>query len=98
MSKSSKITVGNVIRPGKTYSVDADKYAAMKTALLAVIPSDVPGLTLAEIRQRILAHLPEERFPAGAGVSWWSKTVQLDLEAKGTIIREKTRPLRLHKS
>nr|WP_234706799.1 hypothetical protein [Ensifer aridi] len=69
MSKSSKITVENVIRPGKTYSVDADKYAAMKAALLAVIPSEVPGLTLAEIRERIFAHLPQELFPDEAGVS-----------------------------
>jgi hypothetical protein len=52
---------------------------------------------LAEIRERILARLPEEEFPGGKGVSWWSKTVQLDLEAKGEIVREKTRPIRLHR-
>ncbi|WP_244563633.1 DUF6958 family protein [Ensifer aridi] len=55
-------------------------------------------MTLAEIRERIFAHLPQELFPDEAGVSWWSKTVQLDFEAKGTIGREKTRPLRLHKN
>jgi hypothetical protein len=31
-------------------------------------------------------------------VGWWAKTVQLDLEAKGIITREKIRPLRLHRS
>ncbi len=97
MSKTNKVVVENVIRPGKTNSVDADMYAVMKTALLAVIPSQAPGLTLADIRKRIFVHLPEERFPGGKGVSWWSKTVQLDLEAKGEIVREKTRPIRLHK-
>ncbi|WP_164924159.1 DUF6958 family protein [Sinorhizobium fredii] len=98
MSKSNRITVENIIHPGKTTSVDADKYAAMKTALLAVIPVQAPGLTLAEVRERIFAHLPEERFPGGKGVSWWSKAVQLDLEARGEIVREKTRPIRLHRS
>ncbi|WEX77901.1 hypothetical protein PYH37_002738 [Sinorhizobium numidicum] len=94
----NKVTVENIIHPGKTRSVDADRYAAMKNALLAVIPCQTPGLTLAEIRERIFAHLPEEKFAGGKGVSWWSKTVQLDLEAKGAIVREKTRPIRLHKS
>ncbi|ASY55116.1 MULTISPECIES: DUF6958 family protein [Sinorhizobium] len=97
MSKDNKIIIENVIRPGKTNAVDIDVYAAMKTALLTVIPSEAPGLTLAEIRARIFAHLPEEKFPGGRGVSWWSKTVQLDLEAKGAIVREKTRPIRLHR-
>ncbi|MEY9782512.1 DUF6958 family protein [Sinorhizobium fredii] len=97
MSKPNRIVVENVIRPGKTTSVNADMYAAMKIALLAVIPSQAPGLTLADIRERIFAHLPEQRFPGGNGVSWWSKTVQLDLEAKGEIVREKTRPIRLHR-
>ncbi|APG83314.1 DUF6958 family protein [Sinorhizobium americanum] len=36
-------------------------------------PAKAPGLTLAEIRERIFAHLPEEKFPGGRGVSWWSK-------------------------
>jgi hypothetical protein len=97
MPKANKIIVENVIRPGKTNAVDAEKYAAMKAAWMAVIPSEPPGLTLAEIRERILGRLPQEEFPGGKGVSWWSKTVQLDLEAKGAIVREKTRPIRLHR-
>ncbi|MDK1384254.1 hypothetical protein QN224_02395 [Sinorhizobium sp. 8-89] len=97
MAKPNRIIVENIIRPGKTNSVDAERYAAMKAALLTVIPAEVPGLTLAEIRERIFAHLSDEKFPDGKGVSWWSKTVQLDLEAKGVIAREKTSPIRLHK-
>ena len=46
----------------------------------------------------VTAHLPHELFPGGAKAGWWAKTVQLDLEAKGVIVREKTRPLRLHKA
>ena len=34
----------------------------------------------------------------GAKAGWWAKTVQLDLEAKGAIVREKTRPLRFHRA
>jgi hypothetical protein len=27
---------------------------------------------------------------------WWAKAVQLDLEAKGIVVREVTKPLRWH--
>ena len=53
---------------------------------------------MAEIQERVIAQLPEELFPRGVKAGWWAKTVQLDLEAKGIIVREKTKPLRLHQA
>jgi hypothetical protein len=44
----------------------------------------------------MLAHLPQKLCPGGAKSGWWAKAVQLDLEAKGIIMRTKTSPLRLH--
>ena len=93
----AKIAIENVIRPGKVYNVDAAKYEAMKRAFLKVLPKKAPGLTVAEIQKAVLAHLPEKLFPGGATSGWWTKAVQLDLEAKGIIAREKTTPLRLRK-
>jgi len=40
---------------------------------------------------------PADLFPGGAKAGWWMKTVQLDLEAKRIIAREKTKPLRWHR-
>ena len=77
--------------------VDADKYQAMRDAMLAVLPAAAPGLTVAEAKERLLPLLPEALFPGGAKAGWWLKGVQLDLEAKGVIAREKTKPLRLHR-
>jgi hypothetical protein len=94
---AEKIDVENVIRPGKTYRVDAGKYQAMRQAYLKVLPSTAPGLTPAEILQRVPAHLPQDLFPGGARAGWWSKAVQLDLEAKGVIARAKGSPVRLRK-
>jgi hypothetical protein len=37
--------------------------------------------------------LPESTFP-GTTTSWWMKTVQLDLEAKGLVVRDGGKPLR----
>ena len=57
-----------------------------------------PGLTLADAVSAVLPHLPTALFPGGAHAGWWFKTVQLDLEAKHEIVRERTSPLRVHRA
>lgn len=95
---SDRILLENVNHPGKTTSADAGMYEAMKRAILKVLPAKAPGLTVAEMEDQVLAHLPQKLYPGGAKSGWWAKAVQLDLEAKGIIARTKTSPLRLHKS
>lgn len=95
----AKIAVENVNVPGSVTNVDAAKYAAMKTALLKVLPKKQPGLTQAEMLERVVPHLQEAEFSGGEKSGWWAKCVQLDLEAKGTIARHKTaKPLRWARS
>jgi hypothetical protein len=89
-----KIVVENVNVLGKTSRVNAAKYQAMKAAMLHVLPKAEPGLTQSEIREAVIPHLPGDLFPGGSTAGWWAKTVQLDLEAKGIVIREATKPLR----
>ena len=91
---ADRVLVRNVNVPGKSRPVDAANYRAMRRALLKVLPSRSPGLTYAEMSQGVLVQLPEDLFPGGAKAGWWLKTVQLDLEARRTITREKTSPLR----
>ena len=93
-----RILVKNVNHLGKSRPVNARKYQAMRRALLKVLPPRTPGLTLADTLTAVLPHLPATLFPGGAHAGWWLKTVQLDLEAKKVIAREKTTPLRLHRS
>lgn len=90
---ADKIAVENINTPGKSTNVDAAKYNAMRDAMMAVTPAGAPGLTAAQIKTAALAHLPENLFPGGATAGWWVKCVQLDLEAKGKLIRHKTKPL-----
>jgi hypothetical protein len=97
MKSNSRIAVENINHPGQIRHVDGVRYEAMKRAILKIVPSRSPGLTVAEIQSAVLAHLPQELFPAGTTSGWWVKTVQLDLEAKGILNREQTTPLRLHK-
>jgi hypothetical protein len=72
-------------------------YQEMKRAFLSVLPSKPPGLTQSEIRSMILSKLSNVLFPKGAKADWWSKLVQLDLEAKGHVLREATKPLRWYR-
>lgn len=96
MSEHERVTVENVNVPGYATRVDAAMYRAMKQAMLKVLPTRPPGLTQSEIRQAVRAHLPEDLYPGGAKAAWWAKTVQLDLEAKGEMEREPSKPLRWH--
>jgi hypothetical protein len=96
-NRRDKIVVENVNHPGHVKSVNAAMYRAMRQAFLRVLPKRSPGLTLAEIRERLISRVPKQRFPGGDKVGWWAKTVQLDLEAKGLVVRDRSSPLRLRR-
>jgi hypothetical protein len=87
-----RIVVENVNVPGSKVQLDAGMYQGMRQALLKVVPPKAPGLTQSEMREAVVPHLPQELFPGGA------KAVQLDLEAKGLLVREPTKPLRWHRA
>ncbi|MGV8833581.1 MAG: DUF6958 family protein [Devosia sp.] len=91
-----KIEVENVGQPGKTYRVDAAKYAAMRNAMLKVLPAVPPGMPVAAAIDAVKSHLPEDLFPRGDTAGWWVKCVQLDLEAKRIIARTPS-PVRLYR-
>jgi hypothetical protein len=98
MAKSTadlKVEVKNINVPGHITKVDKAKYEAMRKAMLRALPVRSPGLTQQEIRDAVLPFLPESEFPGGEKVGWWAKCVQLDLEARGLVLRNrKAKPLR----
>jgi hypothetical protein len=96
MSDANKIEIANFVTPGRIVKVDRVKFLAMRDALLSVLPAKAPGITSSEVKERILHLLPQDLFPGGARAGWWQKAAQLDLEAKGRIAREDTKPLRFH--
>jgi hypothetical protein len=87
------IAVENVNHPGQVSRVDAAKYKSARAAMLRVLPRKAPGMTQHEMMLAMRDALPSEMFP-GTTTSWWAKTVQLDLEAKGLVTRSASRPLR----
>lgn len=99
MTKKQKITVENVNVPGYTSQVDAVKYTAMRALILKVTPKTAPGITAKEMLEKLVPILPQELWPSGEKSGWWQKTVQLDLEAKGLLIRDsKSKPLRWYQA
>jgi hypothetical protein len=93
-----KIKLENVNHPGHVTAVDGEMYKAMRRAFLKVLAKRAPGVTEMEIRERVVTHLPDDLFPQGARAGWWAKAVQLDLESRGLVSRERTRPLRWHRA
>ena len=88
-----KILVENINVPGYTHNVNKIKYLAMREVLLKVVPKNNKGITQKEMLGLIQPHLPQDIFPGGTKSGWWMKTAQLDLEAKGIIKRNSTKPI-----
>jgi len=86
------IDAENVNHPGKTHRVEAAKYKLARAAMLKLLPKREPGMTQSEMTKAMRKALSLDVFP-GTTSSWWMKTVQLDLEAKGLVLRDKTKPL-----
>ena len=70
----------------------------MKEALFKILPAKAPGITQKQMSTGVVSHLPQDLFPGGAKSGWWMKCVQLDLEAKGTVVRDATKPLTWRKA
>ena len=94
-----KVEIANINVPGRTARVDAEKYEAMKSAILKVTPNEAPGITASEMVERVKPLLPKRLWPMGEKVGWWQKTVQLDLEAKGQLKRHpKSKPMKWYRT
>jgi hypothetical protein len=91
-----KISVRSPAVQGFLGRVDRAKYTAMKVLLLDVLPTEGPGLTQNEMLAAIALRAPVDTFPAKT-YRWWAKTVQLDLEARGVVVRRRDTPGRLHR-
>lgn len=88
MAEAPRVEVENLNHPGKVVEVDKAMYEAMRAAMISALTSKGQGLARDAMVEAVKKYLPEALFPGGDKARWWSKTVQLDLEAKGVIVRE----------
>lgn len=94
---TEKIEIENINTPGRTERVDKQKYTAMRDALLKVLPKKSQGITVSDAKAQLIPLLPQDLFPGGAKSGWWLKAAQLDLEEKGKVQREATKPMRIYR-
>lgn len=91
-------TIEILTREGRPWRVDGAKFAAMQAAMMAVLPAQPPGMTVAQLKEALLPGLDADLFPRGDKAGWWIKAVQLDHEARGIIARAPGSPVRLYRA
>ncbi len=99
------IQAQNVNHPDHRQSLNEKKYNLIREAMLASLPSQESGesMPFAALEMSVRTYLEEQDapldlFPKPGSVRWYTKTVQLDLEARGEIERLPDQsPIRLRK-
>jgi hypothetical protein len=73
--------------PGKQGArIDPERYQMVREAILRCLPPrDAPGITWAELAEMIAPMLPDRLFRHAGTVRWYTRAVQLDLEAGGQV-------------
>lgn len=101
----STVKAQNVNHPDHQENLKEEKYSVIREAMLATLPDgSSSGMPFAQLEEKVAAYLatknvPTEMFPKPGSVRWYTKAVQLDLEAKGIIERLPTQsPIQLRKT
>ena len=89
---SEKIEVKNVNVPGQVSRVDVATFQTMMGATMTVIDQSSP-MTSKATKEAAKPHLTKDLSPGRATSGSWQKTVELELEARGIILRHLTKPL-----
>lgn len=92
LNKDDQIEVFNVDTPGKSNFVQRDKYEEVRSILLNNLPTKLPGVSENEMMILVESQASDKLFPKKETLGWWVKIVQMDLEAKGLLLRTKSQP------
>ncbi len=101
----SSIQARNVNHPDHRENLKEEKYTVIRDAILAALPHNngSDGITFPQLEEKVRDYLiannvPMTLFPKPGSVRWYTKAVQLDLEARELIERAPhQRPMRLRK-
>ncbi len=87
MAKSDDVERIRTLHPeGKQgVNIERAKYDAMRAALLAALPADEHGISLAEAEERVERTIDRDVFTPDVSVVWYLVTVKQDLEARGEL-------------
>jgi hypothetical protein len=77
----------NVNKGSSGFAVTPEKYEPIRRAILAAVQRGGAAVTFKELVASVASRVPSELFPRKGSVSWYTKVVQLDLEARGQLER-----------
>jgi hypothetical protein len=77
----------NINTGSRGFAVTPEKYEPIRKAILAEVPRSAEGVAFKDLVRAVAARVPPALFPKPGSVSWYTKVVQLDLEAQGRIER-----------
>jgi hypothetical protein len=100
------IKARNVNHPEHRENLKAEKYELVREAILGALPApgSGEGMPFPALEEAVRAYLqeqgvPQALFPKPGSVRWYTKAVQLDLEARGEIERLPDQsPIRLRRA
>lgn len=101
----SSIQARNVNHPDHREKLKEEKYTIVREAILTVLSDSASsdGMSFQELEEKVSNYLdandvPMSLFPKPGSVRWYTKAVQLDLEARELIERVPSQsPIRLRK-
>jgi hypothetical protein len=89
----------NVNEGRRGFAVTPEKYQPICEAILASLSRTGPGVTFNELVASVARQVSADKFPKQGSISWYTKVVQLDLEAKGELERVPGQtPLRIRRT
>ncbi len=77
----------NINKGSSGFAVTPEKYGPIRKAILASVSRGGAGVVFKELVASVASQVPAERFPKKGSISWYTKVVQLDLEAEGKLER-----------
>lgn len=63
------------------------KFAAVREAILDVVPPDPPGLAFKELASEVRRRLDDATLERLGSVAWYATTVKLELEVRDELVR-----------
>lgn len=77
----------NVNKGSRGFAVTQEKYEIIRKAIMESVSGAAAGVTFKELVASVASRVPTSLFPKKNSVSWYTKVVQLDLEARGWLER-----------
>lgn len=86
-SKEEKVICETPTPGKKPMRIAKWKYNLVRTAILAVVPSDDQGVDFSRLPQLVEGQISGDDLERLGSLSWFTTTVKLDLEVRGVIER-----------